>query len=84
MIRATLTSERTADIHEQPHWLRRLMFGAVERDYEVQRICVGVGVGRYEWVGGDNRHVRPAVREAIERALTLKAVKARIASARIE
>lgn len=73
---ATVTVTRT------PGWLARWLLGREESTELVRRVRMlgfaGDGVSpRYSWVDDDNREVDPSVADAIDRELTLRAVRER-------
>lgn len=75
MIHITVHSTVSVTITQRPNWLARL-FGAQESVRDANRVRI-LG-GTYGWMYADNREVSREVGEAIDRALTVKAVRDRI------
>lgn len=81
-ISITLTSNSAGAVTRTPSWLARWLLGRevttvgamfvrrFTRDEDTR-------TPRYGWVYGDGRDVEPAVVDAIDRALTLRSVRAR-------
>lgn len=74
-ISVVIQSSVTATVTRVPGVLSRLIPGVRESTVWVQRIRV-LGAG-YRWIHDDHREVEPEVADAIDRAITMRAVRER-------